>query len=213
MSRFVKNGLRVSGLFGGLVLVSLVCVLYVYSRSPLTASPDIFKDSHALGFKIKNIETFSVEDEFGGYFADDQEYNILGKDEKGALLKIKILSNINETDAMRYSAGQLLLLRSLYDDRLPPYPEFLTNQTGCAKEYVPVSRETKQGSYYVTYAGERFDYGLCADDLIKFRAGFGVFYCKATAKLFQLEYFAPREVTSESIASVMDSFACVVPVK
>jgi len=159
------------------------------------------------GFHIRDIADFTITERFGQYYSDSNEINLV-TNKDGNILRVKILSNIEEKDAHRYATGQFILLATQYDTRLPPYPEFLTNKTGCESRFLPVKRATPNGVYYLVHAGARFNYGLCSDDLVKFKAGFGIFYCEAGQKSFQLEYFTPKDSSKKTVEELMDSFTC-----
>ncbi|GMQ95198.1 MAG: hypothetical protein BMS9Abin13_310 [Patescibacteria group bacterium] len=125
------------------------------------------------------------------------------------ILKIKILKNYTKEEADEYIRGKMLLFNGLFEQQLPPYPEFLTRQTGCDQKYKPVEIETRYGTYHVTYAGARFGYGICADDLIEYRASLGFFYCPARNTLFKVEYFIPKDKDPARLSTLNDSFLCL----
>lgn len=157
-----------------------------------------------LGFSVAGIEDFTVAEDFS---RGSEEQNISAVSEN-AQLRLKILSNLAPAKAAEYSRGTFILLDSQYDPLLPPYPEFLTNKTGCAKEFLPVKKSTREGEYRLIPAGARFDYGLCADDLVRFHAGFAVYYCEPAKKVFQLEYFIGKERPWSDVEAFMNSFRC-----
>jgi len=160
-----------------------------------------------LGFAMSGLEKFAITDSFGGDFSDDPERN-LSAEGGGDILRIKVISDATKIQAQKYTSGQATLLESQYDERLPPYPEFLTNQTGCDERFLPQRRSHAQGMFYLIHADERFNYGLCAEELVRYRAGFGIFYCEPEKKIFQIEYFVGKDRPVSDVERFMNSFKC-----
>jgi len=151
------------------------------------------------GFSMSGIDQFSVRERYG-FYADEREENVSASRGKDAL-RVKILSGVSR---------QFLLIDSQYDTKLPPYPEFLTNKTGCALDLVPRTEAHPLGEYRLIPAGQRFNYGLCTPDLIRYRAGFGIFYCSDQKKVFQVEYFTDPTRPWSDVKVFMNSFECNV---
>jgi hypothetical protein len=160
-----------------------------------------------LGFTLAGLDDFAITNRFGSTVRADKELNITAHRD-GDVLRVKILSNQSGAVAERFMTGASILLEAQYDSRLPPYPEFLTNSTGCAKRFLPEKREGPTGMYYLVNADERFNYGLCADDLIYYKSGFGLFYCTESSTAFQIEYFIDKSRPLGDIDNFMQSFAC-----
>jgi len=158
------------------------------------------------GFSMKDLSSFTITDEFGSD-AESEEARIFAASQD-ARLRIKVISHATSDAAKKYAAGQSLLLLSQYDPRLPPYPEFLTNQTGCDARFMPVRKNAGSGTYYLLNSDMRFNYGLCADELIHYKAGFGIFYCPEIKKIVQIEYFIGKDRSFDAIDTFMRSFAC-----
>lgn len=60
------------------------------------------------------------------------------------------------------------LLESLFSPTDSPYPEVLTNVIQCPEECKPKTKETENGIIYTLFAGDRFTYGICAQDLVAY---------------------------------------------
>ena len=191
-----------------IVLLALIGGLYSYRTLgvPKAESSDA-ETVNALGFAMSDLERFAIMDSFGGYFSDDPERN-LSAEGGGDILRIKIITDATKIQAQKYTSGQSTLLESQYDERLPPYPEFLTNQTGCDERFLPQRRNHAQGMFYLVHADERFNYGLCAEELVRYGAGFGVFYCEPGKKIFQIEYFVGKDRPVSDVEKFMNSFKC-----
>lgn len=192
-----------------LILVFLVAGSLYFARGRPDIAPERVPERlDLLGFGMTDLKNFEITEHFGQYFSDNDERNISAQ--KGEdILRIKIIPDQDKEQAKRYKAGQLLLLEAQYDSRLPPYPEFLTNQTGCAEDFLPRRRETEEGIYLLVNSDERFNYGLCSEDLVRYKAGFGIFYCEQERKLFQVEYFTDKSKAWNSVEEFMSSFSCV----
>lgn len=156
-----------------------------------------------VGFWIEDIDEFVTTAELGG----EKDLSITGKKEE-TVLRVRVLSEQTPELSERYTKGQSILLEAQYDTRLPPYPEFLTNKTGCAARFLPRRVDGPLGPIYLVHGDERFNYGLCSDDLLKYKAGLGIFYCAGTRKTFQVEYFTGLEDSFEDIEAFMRSFEC-----
>ncbi len=189
-------------------LLVIAGALYFYRVPTAPTAEGVHSEKvDALGFTMSDLERFTITDSFGGYFSDDPERN-LSAERNGDILRIKIISDETKVEAQRYSSGQSTLLESQYDERLPPYPEFLTNQTGCDERFLPQRRAHVRGMFYLVHADERFNYGLCAEELVRYRAGFGIFYCEPGEKIFQIEYFVQKDSPDGQVERFMDSFNC-----
>ena len=152
------------------------------------------------GAQLSGIENFKIKNNnLGNLFAEKRD----------EVIKIKILKDFNEEKASNYIKDQNLLLEGVFEPQLPPYPEFLTRETGCGEKYKPVKKESEFGTYQLLYAGKRFGYGICADDLIEYRASFGFFYCPVNETLFELRYFIPKDSNPSKLQNLNDSFVCI----
>lgn len=124
------------------------------------------------------------------------------------ILKIEIVKDIGKSKAEEYVKNQSALLMGMFEPQLPPYPEFLTKQTGCNEKYKPQEKESQYGKYFTLYAGDRFGYGICVDDLIKYKASLGFFYCPEKNILFKTEYFIPLNEDFNKIINLNNSVIC-----
>src|SRR3989338_7508216 len=139
---------------------------------------------------MSGLEKFAITDSFGGYFSDDPERN-LSAEGGGDILRIKVISDATKIQAQKYTSGQAPLLESQYDERLSPQ-----------------RRSHAHGMFYLIHADERFNYGLCAEELVRYRAGFGIFYCEPEKKIFQIEYFVGKDRPVSDVERFMNSFKC-----
>ncbi len=122
--------------------------------------------------------------------------------------RLRVQGCVPPGEASRYIAEQTALLLSMFESRLPPYPEFLTRESGCPEEFKPIERASHLGPYHLLYAGERFGYGVCTEDLALRRAAIGYFYCPDSQRLFSLEYFIPRDAEISTLVDIFASARC-----
>ena len=101
------------------------------------------------------------------------------------------------------------MFNGIFEPQLPPYPEFLTRETGCGKKFRPIQKSNDYGNYYLTYAGTRGGYGICTDDLVVYRASFGFFYCEQEKTLIKLEYLTQDVHADDGLIRINESFVCL----
>lgn len=155
-------------------------------------------------FKKNGIHLSEIE----GFKLKELTENKIFAERDGEILKIEIIKNINESKAEEYVKNQTALLKGMFESQLPPYPEFLTKESGCAEKYKPKEYQGKYGKYFILYAGNRLGYGVCVDDLIEYRASLGYFYCQDKDTLFKIEYFSDLNKDLNAIVNFNNSFVC-----
>lgn len=182
-----------------LFFAAIAFFFFTFSAEEHTLSSRLKKN----GAMISGIDMFALEKNSK---QDGAITGILGE----SVVKIRMAENMDADAAKRYVESQLTLLRSIFEPNLPPYPEFLTKEAGCADEYAPREHETPYGTYAVLYAGERFGFGVCVEDLIQYRASIGFFYCPRSRTVFEVRYFIPKEKEEgdSELARLNESFQC-----
>lgn len=133
---------------------------------------------------------------------------IMAQNDDGQIARLRIREGHSAETASQFVAEQKALLLSIFDSRLPPYPEFLTRESGCPQEFLPIERSNHLGTYHLLFAGERFGYGVCTEDLARRRAAIGHFYCPDVRRLFSLEYFIPPDAELATLVGIFDSLRC-----
>lgn len=185
----------------GLMMILLIAAAaafawYEYARS-----------LSSLGFTLSGIDDFVIEERYTPYFSGPKEEVIYARSTSG-ILRLTLMTDVQSDSAEQYARSRALLLEGMFDPRLPPYPEFLTTATGCAEEFLPQRAETSLGYYYTVYADERFNYGICAHDLAKYKAGMGVFYCKNSKQMVKIDYFIDASENMSEVDRLMRSYEC-----
>lgn len=119
----------------------------------------------------------------------------------------KILIRIQKS---KVEASQKLIndridvLNSLFEPTKSPYPEVITNIIDCSSEFKPKATDVKNGKIFTLFAGERFNYGLCSRDLIRYKSLYGIFDCKNKG-VFEIRIFGND---TSYIQKIMQSFSC-----
>ena len=160
-----------------------------------------------MGGMLPGIESFDLQMKHISD-SDDETLLILGSRD-GEILEIEITENVDDESANKYKKRQNLTFEGLFNPRLPPYPEFLTRETGCQDKFKPILQKNEHGEYYILYAGGRLGYGICSDDLIEYRSSLGIFYCPSIQNLFEIRYFTDKNTNDTSIEEFIAAFKCV----
>lgn len=117
----------------------------------------------------------------------------------------KVLSDKTEIeDHKKYIEDRKFLLESLFLPTTSPYPEVITNIIECPDEFKPKVRNVDNGTVYTLFAGERFNYGVCAKDLVKYNSEYAIFNCKEKG-IFEIRIFS---TDNKKIKETMESFKC-----
>ena len=132
----------------------------------------------------------------------------LSRGADGSLLRVvRVESADSASGAGSAVAGRHALFLGMYEPQLPPYPEFVTRQTGCDARFLPSAREAPAGRWFLAPAGERYGFGLCADYLVKFRASVGWYPC-ADGSVWEVAYFAGTGASEGDLAVPQEGFRC-----
>lgn len=151
------------------------------------------------GIYLAGTENFSIKKSSPDYFyAQSQD----------ELIKIEITKEPTKETSLEHIQKETALLKSFFEPQLPPYPEFLTQESSCADKYKPQEKESLYGKYFTMYAGERFGYGVCVDNLITYRASLGYFYCNNTKNFIKIQYFINKDLSPEKLDALNNSFKC-----
>ena len=187
-------------LFIGVFLILILLVislLYFFSFNKEQKLVDIFR-MHKVA--ISNVEGFIIKKKTSKKITATLD---------NKKIKVIFFEDLKPKDAKIYIAEQYALFSGLFEPQLPPYPEFLTRETGCEEKFRPIQKSNKYGNYYIMYAGKRGGYGICTDDLIVYRASLGFFYCEQKGVLVQLKYFTQDTYSDNELIKVNESFRCL----
>jgi hypothetical protein len=123
-------------------------------------------------------------------------------------LRVKSSEAADAAAAEKYLAEQRAMLDSLFAPQRPPYPELLTQEAVCPKEFLPTELLRDGTHYTVLWAGERHGFGVCSDDLAKHRAVMVHRYCPASGRVSTLSLFGARDAKPEELVELLASVRC-----
>lgn len=179
-------------------LLLAAALLFIASCS--NAPKNLEKTLTGLGIGASNIEGFVIKESDGGLHLAEKRSS-----EAIEIIRIKATENIEKDAAQKSINEQIKLMTGVFEAQLPPYPEYLTKEIGCAERFRPKRKETAIGFYNLMYAGKRLTYGVCVDDLAFYAAGQGFFYAPGRKRLLKIEYFVPKDMGQEKIEGFFNS--------
>lgn len=95
-----------------------------------------------------------------------------------------------------------MMIQSIYDSSFSPYPGAISNEIVCDPKFIPqlvsVDYRGLVIKYFIVYLSERLTYGVCVDDLARYRAVIAWAYCQTQSELRQLEFIAPKDAGPEA---------------
>ncbi|MDD5669422.1 MAG: hypothetical protein PHE58_05265 [Candidatus Omnitrophica bacterium] len=168
---------------------------------------DIFTE---LDFSFEGIEDFSVQKNIVREADKSVSRTIIARKDE-TTVKIEITEGLSAQDADRYISERMYVIESLFK-RLPnPYPGMITNTIECPESFKPEKTEIKINgqavSVYVLNSTPRFTYGVCVDELIKYRGVAASLYVPGKKALFRVELFFPKEqFDKEKALTILGSF-------
>ncbi|MBT4277566.1 hypothetical protein HOD96_02345 [Candidatus Falkowbacteria bacterium] len=160
----------------------------------------------SIGIKIEQAEDFLVT-EISDPKKGSKARTITAKKDQEEI-KIKIVNNVEKDEALNYIEDKKENFESLYKLAKNPYPEAMKKQKECPEEYRPEVKKHGYGEYFLTYAGEDLGYGICKEDLVRYKAVLGYFYCENISSFIKIEYFTSKEKNHEEMNSLINSFRC-----
>lgn len=116
-----------------------------------------------------------------------------------------IVKRIFSPDNQKTVTTKVQNLLDLYMPVTSPYPDRVTNLTGCAPEFLPQPIPGVNGKAYSLSANERMAFGVCSDDLIVYKAAYGVFDCGMRG-VFEVAVYGKDPKVTE----VIRQFSCTL---
>lgn len=116
---------------------------------------------------------------------------------------IKITKSVTENH-QKLIDDRIYLLNSLFVPTTSPYPEVITNIIECPYEFKPKAEKVTHGTIFTLFAGERYNFGICTYDLIKYKAIYGIFDCDKKG-VFEVILFGQN---ADNLNSTVKSFYC-----
>lgn len=178
------------------IIIALSAGIFLYVQNEKSGFEYQLKK---IGIALSGVGEFTVKE-----IAE----NKITAEKGGEIIKIEMVKNLNKEKVEEYINNQTALLIGIFEPQLPPYPEFLTKESGCAEKYKPKEYQSNYGKYFTLYAGDRLGYGVCVDDLIHYKASLGYFYCPIESTLFTIEYFVSDKEDFNKIINLNNSVTC-----
>jgi len=109
-------------------------------------------------------------------------------------VRIRVTPGLTAEAATALAGDERSLILGLFTDHQAPYPGALSTTLQCPATLLPVEAEPVAGAEYALtlFANERFAFGGCAEDLLKFRATVAAFFGADEGLLLRIEFFEPR---------------------
>lgn len=122
---------------------------------------------------------------------------------KSGEIFIKIAKTETE-DHQKFIHDRKFSLNSLFVPTTSPYPEVITNIIECPDEFKPKSQALEKGEIFTLFAGERFNFGICVSDLVKYSAIYGIFDCGQKG-IIEFWLFGKKK---EDLLAKVKTFSC-----
>src|SRR3989344_2730632 len=178
------------------IIVSLVVIIFIITKW-------FYKENSSTIFS-KQLVFWDLENSFAENIKISNAYrqNINGIviDELTATcnnnkIDLTYFNNFPVNKALQYLEDRKVQILSLFDPKIDPY--FQSASTGkiiCQNKYKPIINEVHNKkmdliSFFI-YANDRYGIGVCADDLVKYRAEIILMYCHDREKLFHFKIFS-----------------------
>lgn len=193
------------------VMITFFIFTFVLIYLVKIPSDSLVRQLSSWNVSISSIENFIVEKKDTKRLQDSKIIDLTAR--RGEhVFRIKRITNMTKDVATRYIDDQKLKLESIFNPAPSPYFAVLTKEIECPQEFLPAYGESantnNKVAYYILYANERFHYGVCSQDLIAYRAIYGMTYCENTEDVYLLEYFVPNQEYSEVVEETVRSFSC-----
>ncbi len=128
---------------------------------------------------------------FGNILSIRRE-GILENSDVGTSFKEFSYFPVGKEEARKAIITRTALLDSIFIEIPSPYPGELTQKIECPLEFLPETFEYPDGlgkAYYLP-AGERRNYGVCSNDLVKYHSIYVLKYCKGGRFLEEIQFFS-----------------------
>jgi hypothetical protein len=196
----------------GFLLLSLVIIasaFFLINNLEYSNQGSASKELNSIGLNSELLEDFTLEKKF---FDETEQSTKLLYHRNGEVLKISSLGSIDKASADIVLSGQIQTINALYANALSPYPGEISNEIMCPEKFMP-ELYTKQidslnYTYFTLFATDRFTYGACAEDLVKYKSILAWTYCSKKNTFYRFEFFIPIETFSKSHLDMITSFRC-----
>lgn len=112
------------------------------------------------------------------------------------LLVTRIWYNINDSTATKMMTDKKFLIENLFLTQPSPYPDIVSNQVECPERLKPAPFDTAFSDIRIfafrLYANDRYIYGECIDDVIRYTSAYILIYNLEEKILTEIKYFTPK---------------------
>jgi hypothetical protein len=194
-----------------LFLLSIIFLLLVFAILDKPVSNDLQNYMKSKGFTLKASD-YEITERSEKIIAGLKITEVSSAN-NDKIIKVKITENMEEKIAELYEDDKKSLIDSLFVTQPAPYPGVVTRIIDCPEEFKPEEGTIKTSDmkidYYIMYSNDRFFYGVCSPDLIKYRSVVGLAYCKTKNTFVEIELFTIAEkFDKEYSINLLNSFSC-----
>jgi len=195
-------------LFFFLIIVFTIYIIF-FNLQTSTKLNEKFK---IWGIHMNDIENFTINETDRFSISNIQIEDILSTD-NSKIIKIRRFSNVDRKTSESYVKDRFLELNSLFTSVSSPYFGVITQTIECPDEFKPkineaITSDQNKVTYYILYANERFTYGICSKDLVKYKTLFTFIYCSDKKDLYQFEIFSLPDEPDGNLVKIISSFKC-----
>ena len=190
-----------------IIKVFVVVFIVLLSIIILYKNINIFLLKTNLNIDIPNIKNFNW-----AYNSNNQDNSIeiIELRRNTTFIKISKINDVGKESSEYYINYQLTMINSVFELKTSPYPGIITREIVCPEELKPVEVNTTElnSTYYLMYSTNRYSYGACSWDSIKYRVIFLFRYCENKKELYQLEIFVPVDEFNENYEKMAENIRC-----
>ena len=194
-----------------LFILSAVILLIVIAAFPTDRNSLLKNQLDSWQVHTPSLQNYRIIERDSNIIKDSRVQDVTAIFENRTL-QIKKLSLLTEDVANAYIQQKKAEIESVFEPSRSPYFQGLTTTIECPKEFRPIYNESinekNNVSYYILYANERFDFGICSKESTIYKEIIGFTYCKNAKDVYQLKYFVPNEEFNQTDEETIRSFSC-----
>lgn len=178
-------------------------ILFLFIISILVSACSLFNKNN---LNFKDYSSYKIIEE---YEDTDKVFRALYKNDN-SFLKIDKTKNIEKGDFENLKNDKTKKFLEIYNNNISPYPGELSNVSTCNKDLMPIEVNTNNNIFYKTYLNNRFQFGTCVEEQLKYKVILGYIYCEDKKEFYQIEYFIDksRENSDEVLNDFVKSIKC-----
>lgn len=169
----------------------------------------------AVALYTRPNQLFGYEHEYWGYRFEPVEardnivfLSFTGDEE---VLEMTRISELAQPIADTVISDKIVMFKSLFEKQRIGYRGQHTEYIECPERFKPKYFEKQLESgylrYFVGFATERFSFGACSDEDVRYKAINAYLYCNNVQTMFDIDYFGPMKNDGQGIPFV-DKIDC-----